>query len=233
MTLAPSMLCSDEDIYVEAGEELATIIPRSQVMAAARDGSLVSTSPWVLVSGVPFADYGVHSGQLVLISGAPKTSSFQQFGPSGSFFVVDSAANLALTLRRPGLASGQGQPPGPLTGTTAGVIFSVYYLDPNIQAASALVNLELNVDISQDSQVDAAARSQLAIYEVLADMYAAEFRRTGNEAFSVKSDRYHKHYDDLLAEQKKRKFSGFAFSPIQSVADVSPYPPSWRFRPPF
>lgn len=139
--------CTDEDIAIRAAGDFVVVVPRDQVVAAGADGVL-SGSSWVLSSAsvANFATRGVTPGQMVKLWGAKGTPAGAAFGPESAadLFAVDAVSGATLTLRRKGLASGQGQPPSAI-GLT-GVGFSVVTLYPQIEDASFEIQQRYGID---------------------------------------------------------------------------------------
>jgi hypothetical protein len=135
-TAVPVVFCTDEDIAVRAADDYVTLCPASNELAVGADGVISSGTPWTLSSGtVDFEANGVFSqGVIELKGGVAPGSTKPIFGGSGRLFAVDSVLGGTATLRRPGLLSGMGQPPG--SGGVTGITFKVATYVPQIELAS-------------------------------------------------------------------------------------------------
>jgi hypothetical protein len=131
---------TDEDVALFAPSDFARLCPRDQVLAAGTDGLFSASDPWTMQSAVvDFTAAGLAPGHIVLLLGP-----IPPFSPSGEALVVASVASGAVELRRKGMPSGMGQPPGPVTGL-GGVEFLVPTLTPQIASASESLNRRFGI----------------------------------------------------------------------------------------
>ena len=99
---------SDEDIAIRAPTDFVMLCPRDQVIAAGSDGSFTTLDPWTLrSSAVDFASIGLAPGHVVQLQSSGAASA-----ATPRLFAVEQVTAQGVHLRRIGLASGNGQPPG-------------------------------------------------------------------------------------------------------------------------
>lgn len=131
---------TDEDMFVEGGDDYFVLVPKSSVLATGEDGVFESSDRWTLVSGGnDFEAQGVAAGQILRIKGPGP------FFPSPRFLAVDSCSGDSAVLRVPGQEAGVGMPPGPELGCD-GVQFDVFTFGPQIESVAFELNEQYNVD---------------------------------------------------------------------------------------
>ena len=192
---------TDEDIALRASSDFALLCPRDQSLASGGDGVFSPTDRWSMMSAtVDFASQGLVPGNVLLLTKPAAT-----FKPPGEALVVASVGTGIVTLRRKGLPSGVGQPPGLAAGLN-GVEFAAATLGPQICRES--------FDLDQRYGIDdlVAGRRTCDLYDprevkdavVLAVLHArySEMSRDGAEQhdnFTTKARLVKADLDDLLA----------------------------------
>ena len=200
MTTLTTVYATDEDIAVRAPADFPILCPRDQKLAWGSDGAFSPTSPWVLTSStVDFSARGLAPGNVVQL-----LQPVANFRPPGDSLVVDSIAPFAVTLRRKGLATGAGQPPGP-SSALIGVEFTANTLGPQIERASYDLNRRFGIDdlVAGRRAVDLYDPREIreaTVLSVLYRQYVAMSRETGEQqdAFAAKSALLKAELDDLL-----------------------------------
>jgi hypothetical protein len=199
-SLSTSLYCSDEDVLVAAPGDFAQLVPLAQAIAKGKDGmfAAVSGGSWVLTSAtVPFASYNVVPGQVLQIRGPQVTY------PSIDLLAVDSVSGNSSTLRRPGLPSGMGSPPGPAQGVTA-VEFLIGTLYPQIERASYDLRKTFDLDDSVPGRqfsdmYDPRELQEACIALVLSRQYRDMARHVGKmEDFYEKSKNHATDYQRIV-----------------------------------
>lgn len=198
--------CTEEDIAIRAAGDFLVVVPRDQVSARAADGA-IGAGTWVLTSATvgSFAARGVLPGQVVKVWGAKGTPAGSAFGPESAadLFVVDAVAGASLTLKRKGLASGQGEPPSAVALT--GVGFAVLTLYPQIEDASFELQQRYGID---DAVVGSATADLYKVRElrqattltVLHRLYLAMARDASKpDDFARKASVLRQELSDVLA----------------------------------
>jgi hypothetical protein len=190
---------TDEQVYLLAPEDYAMIVPQDQRLASGRDGAFAGNNRWKLTSAtVNFLGQGVQPGQSVVLTVARPHSPF---GTRGDVMIVDSVASDGVTLRRPGLASGVGDPPSPDAGTT-GVIFSVLTLAPQIESESYRIAQQFGISDSIRGSgtadlADPRQLAELAALRVLHWRYMATVRSTEDPVWREKGATVRTRISDL------------------------------------
>lgn len=200
MTDPSRVYATDEDIALRAPSDFAILCPRDQCLAQGNDGAF-GADPWSLTSSsVNFQAAGVAPGQVVRL-----TQPISVFRPPGDTLTVDSVAAGTVRVRRKGLHSGAGQPPGP-AGGVSGVEFSVTTLGPQIARASYDLNRRFGIDdfIAGRRPADLFDPREVCEATVLTVLYRQylELSRGTPEradAFAAKAQAYRGELDDLLA----------------------------------
>lgn len=186
--VAPYSYASDEDVCLRAPGDFPYLVPRSQVLARGFDGDIGAGEPWQLQSAsVDFLGFGVAKGAILQLIASQSPGPRSELYPPGptELFAVDSvAAGGVCNLRRPGLATGQGQPP---TGgaSVSGLAFVVATLAPQIQRASRDFDRRYGVNdlIAGRRHADLFDPSELTdavVLRVLIDAYNAASRDSGS-----------------------------------------------------
>jgi hypothetical protein len=188
-TLSTSLYCSDEDLLIAAPGDFAQLVPLSQAIAKGKDATFAASSSgsWVLTSvAVSFSLNNVQSGQVLQIRGPQATY------PTVDLLAVDAVAGNSVSLRRPGLPTGMGCPPGPAAGM-AGVEFLIGTLYPQIERASYDLRKSFDLDDAVPGRMfsdmyDPRELQEACIALVLARQYRDMARHAGKfEDFSEKA----------------------------------------------
>ena len=198
--LSTSLYCSDEDLAIAAPGDFSQLIPVAQVIAKGADGIFAASSGggWTLTSATNnFTSQGVLSGNVLQIRGPQ--SSF----PSTDILGIASSSGTAVTLRRPGMPAGLGQPPGPAAGVT-GVQFLVGTLYPQIERASYDLRKTFDLDDLVPGRqftdmYDPRELQEACIALVLARQYRDMARHVGKmEDFYEKSKNHQADYARII-----------------------------------
>jgi hypothetical protein len=121
--------------------DYAALCPDSSMVAYGTDGRFVSNDLWTLRSVlVPFTTNGVAVGNVVRLV-KPETT----YKGGGTLMAVSSVAANALTLRRIGQPTGEGQAPGPVGGLTS-ITFECKTFGPQIEQVSYDLNQQYGID---------------------------------------------------------------------------------------
>ncbi len=189
ISLSSALYCSDEDLCVAAPGDYGQLVPLSQTLARAADGMFAAAAggSWVLTSAsTNFSVQCVALGSIFQIRG-PQTAY-----PSTDLLAVTAANNSSITLRRPGMPSGMGNPPGPAAGL-GGVQFLVGTLYPQIERASYDLRKTFDLDDlvpgrQYSDMYDPRELQEACIALVLARQYRDMARHVGKmEDFYEKS----------------------------------------------
>ena len=200
MTTLTTVYATDEDIAVRAPADFPILCPRDQKLAWGADGAISPNSPWTLTSStVDFSARGLAPGNVVQL-----LKPVANFRPPGDALVVASVAPFAVTLRRKGLATGAGQPPGSGAVLT-GVEFTANTLGPQIERASYDLNRRFGIDDLVAGRraadlYDPREIREATVLSVLYRQYVAMSRETGEQqdAFAAKAALLKAELDDLL-----------------------------------
>jgi hypothetical protein len=198
-----TVFCSTEDIAVRASGDFIKLVPADQVKAAGADGVILAALPWVLTSAsVPFGDLAVTPGDVIALWGARTTPAALRFGESvtPTIFAVEAVAGNALTLRRKGMALGQGQPAA--LADVAAVAFRVLSLFPQIERASYELDQRFVIDpaVPRRTPADLYDPRQLrdaTVLDVLARLYVDQARQP-DDIYMKKAQAYRAEFDDLI-----------------------------------
>jgi hypothetical protein len=140
---AARLYATDEDIYIASSGDYTYLVPQGNVVARGTDGVFAADPPrgsWILTSAsADFEVQGVADGMVCQI-----TAPLNVF-KSPDLCIVSSAVGSSLTLRRPGLDAGEGDPPGPIAGI-AGVTYLIATLRPQIEHATFELNNAIGID---------------------------------------------------------------------------------------
>lgn len=184
--------CTDEDIAIKNPGDFLAIIPSDQRIADFTDGVIVG---WALSSiTANFATRGAAAGMLVHLK---KPSSY---GVSGDLLIVDSLVGGVMNLRRKGFATGEGEPPAPLTGITGSVLTA----RPQIRDASYNLNKLYGVDDLWYGRryldlYDPAELSDVCAMMTMYQLYLSEARRsTKDDHWWAKAAMVKKDLDELI-----------------------------------
>ena len=191
-----SVFCTDEDVAIRAGEDFGKVCPRSQRLAYGSDGAALAASPWVLTStAVNFGSQGVQPGVVLLLTKA------SAFAPAGELFVVASVAGSSVTLRRPGLASGVGQP---ITLTDlSSVAFDCRTFAPQIDNATYQARKFFGIDpnvlgVKPSDLYDPRELQQYTVLNALLQAYTAA-EKTAQTDFTLKIQSFQAELDRLMS----------------------------------
>ena len=196
MALSTSLYCSDEDLLIAAPGDFGQLVPLAQTIAKATDGVFTATAggSWTLSSAsTNFATQYVAVGHVLQIRGP------QGVYPATDMLAVTSVSGTGIALRRPGMPSGMGNPPGPAAGVT-GVTFLVGSLYPQIERAS--YDLRKTFDLDDlvpgrqfSDMYDARELQEACIALVLSRQYRDMARHVGKmEDFYEKSKNHQADY---------------------------------------
>jgi hypothetical protein len=195
-----TVYATDENILIRAAGDFTVLCPEWQKLASGTDGVTASASPWILTSAsVDFEAGGVRPGHVVLLR-RPSTV----FRGSGEPFAVDAVSGGTLTLRRPGRASGAGQP----VPSAEGVDFLVASLDPQIEEASFELNRRFSIDPAvpcraPEAVYDLRDLRTACVLSVLAQRYASETRGRDGD-FALKLSLVKQELSEVLARLQVR-----------------------------
>ena len=169
--------CTDEDIAVRRPGDFWILCPEFQQIGKGVDGVFATGDPWVLQSAsVDFHAVGLTSGHVVCLNG-PKNV----YRTSGDLFGVDAVTPGRVRLRRLGMPSTFGAPPGPAAGL-AGVSFEIRTLGPQILDVSLDANntfgIDANIPLNSPQQIYDPNRQLLryVVLQVLLRQYSDETR---------------------------------------------------------
>jgi hypothetical protein len=190
MSLPATGYCTDEDLAIRAGSDYGELVPQDQALAAGNDGAFGGADRWTLTAtSIPsFAAQGVTPGSVAIVN-VPR----QGMALEPQHLIVATVTGPGLTLRRKGLAIGQGQPPAP-PGGIGNLQFSVATLGAEIIRASYEINHRLGLDptIPGRSPADLADPIQLTeacVLAVLWKRYFALAQRGNPEATNPPDER--------------------------------------------
>ncbi|CAB4130864.1 hypothetical protein UFOVP124_38 [uncultured Caudovirales phage] len=200
MSLSTSLYCTDEDLCIAAPGDFGQLIPLAQTVAKGTDGVFAASSngSWTLISAsCNFAGQSVSAGAILQIRGP------QSAYPATDFLAVDSVTGSLVTLRRPGLPTGMGNPPGPAAGVNA-VQFMIGTLYPQIERASYDIRKTFDLDDAVpgrkfDDMYDPRELQEACIALVLARQYRDMARHVGKmEDFYEKSKNHQADYTRII-----------------------------------
>lgn len=189
-----TIYATDEDVYVIGASDFGVVAPRSARVAYGTDGSF-GPSGWVFTSASnDFSAQGVAAGMVV------KVESGVYVPPQ--YLAVETVAATTLTLRRCGLPTGTGMPPGPTSGTSQ-VTFEVATLQPQIEDAAYTMHQRFGVDpllpnYRPSDIYDSRPFRRLTIFYVLWHRYT-DLTRTDQGDFKLKADFYRLRFEEELA----------------------------------
>ena len=201
MSTLTTVYATDEDLAVRAPADFSILCPSDQKLAEGTDGAFSPSTPWMLTSGSQdFSTRGILPGQVVQL-----TQPLARFRPPGEALVIDSVGPFAITLRRKGLASGAGAPPGP-AAALIGVGFTIATLGPQIERASYELNRRFGIDDRIAGRraadlYDPREIGEATVLTVLYRQYLAMSREAGSpgDTFAGKAGLVKSELDDLLA----------------------------------
>lgn len=194
--------CQAEDIAERITQDLALILPPSQILAEGTDG-IIAPGEWVLSSATAaFETYGVPVGSLAILQSPGSSQS------TSKVFVVSNVEGSTITLRRVGLGSGIGQPPGGAAGMS-GVIFSIHYLDPQINDTTTYLSMIFGIDdnIPGRRYVDIYNLNdviEIAISRIVSMLYLNAMMNSSNDLFKEKHAMHKAQYTDLKSAVRIR-----------------------------
>jgi hypothetical protein len=184
------LAATDEAVLIECAGDYPTLVPTHQRIASGTDGAVTAGAFALTSAAVNFATRGVAAGCVVVIR--PGDPKLQDIG------VVESVATTTATLRRVGLATGEGQPFAGATGIT-GASFIVPTCHPQLRAATRRLEARY-----PDLAITSAGFAEAAVLMTLIDLYGALFR-SGTSPFGGGGDKdnfaaKYKQYRDELTE---------------------------------
>lgn len=201
---------TDADVIDLSHEDYFLLAAKALKVAAGTDGVIPGDGFTLTSAANPdFEARGAEAGMVLVIervNGVDVTD----------VLVVEDAAGDTLTLRRIGLESGQGDPPGG-TGGSSGIKFSVRTLAAHLIAASRWVSGLLCV--SSPAEIDDPTRyARLTALRVLVDRYRAAFWSLGT---TDQSDSYEKKLKYFKAELAIELNRLLAVDPILGTGTVT------------
>jgi hypothetical protein len=153
ISVLATVYATDEDLFIRAVGDWATLAPAANALASAADGVFSIADPWTLISSsTNFAAAGVKPQHIVQLT-APRTI----YKGVGDFLVVDSVDVNSVVLRRVRNVSRTGFAPGPANGVT-GVVFYISSLDPQIEQESYTLNQRYAIDPSTPGRAPSDAK---------------------------------------------------------------------------
>lgn len=172
----PEYYCTDERIAAHAPGDFVQLCPRHQRLASGVDGQFIDPDLWILHSdALDFEARGIAEGEVIQLQQPEGLYS----GNAG-VLAVASVSGKDATLRRLGLANGEGEPPGP-AGGTMGVAFLITTMKPQIGNASR--QLDRSYKIGEQwgtlSEDDKDQVRDACAYWVLWHQYLAMARHSG------------------------------------------------------
>jgi hypothetical protein len=198
-----TVYASDEDVAVRAMGDYAALCPDSSMVAYGTDGRFVSNDLWTLRSVlVPFTTNGVAVGNVVRLV-KPETT----YKGGGTLMAVSSVAANALTLRRIGQSTGEGQAPGPVGGLTS-ITFECKTFGPQIEQVSYDLNQQYGIDpdisfVGPTALADIRQLRQACVLTVLMESYIIA-NRTYKGDFDLKIEQYKTELERTLGFLKIR-----------------------------
>ena len=199
-----TLYATDEDIAVRASADYALLCPNDQTIAEGADGAFLASDRWTLRSAtVDFQARGLLPGHLVLLTG---------IGPDGEQFVVESTGPGSVRLRRKGMGTGVGEPPGPIAGGS-GLTFKAATLGPQI--ALAVDDLTRRFGIVRPL-VDPGELRDSVVLTVLYRQYLGASRElgSGSDSFAAKAHIVQNELDDLMGRLILRTTPALGDPPI-------------------
>ena len=203
MALLDTVYATDEDLFVRAGYDLALITPRHQAVAQAADGVLDGGDFVLTSASSDFTTAGVRAGMILQVTD-PRSSL-----PSGiaDALAIESVGVTTLTLRRVGLAAGEGKPP--YAEDTAGIGFRIQTLRPQIEECSYDLNERLGLNARRFTAAnldDVRQIRRACVAMVLKDAYTAASRMAGQAAddFAAKGKMFADELSDRMARLNVR-----------------------------
>ena len=160
-----------------------------------------------------FATLGVAAGMVAQIT----------LGKTVELFAIDAVASSTITLRRKGLNTGVGLPPGIAAGVT-GLTFTINTFIPQIESATRELNRQFGVSSlpgrTPSDLFDKAELRDACVLLLLSRVYLAQARSTGERSddFAAKAKLFSQEYSDALGRLviHWNGSSGFGCIPIES-----------------
>ncbi|MFO0955843.1 MAG: hypothetical protein U0800_00055 [Isosphaeraceae bacterium] len=214
--MALPVFATDEDILLRAPGDYHLLCPRDQVLARGTDGTLVG--PWGLQSAsVDFQARGVRPGHVAQLI-APGSGGMNP----ARLYVVDSASPASASLRVPGQAAGQGEPPSP-PNSAIRTEFLIATLGPQIADVTTALDARFRLarDLPADAQVEIRA---VIVLTVLERRYQEVSRCHGehNDSFVAKAR--------ALANERDERLARLAIRLDSSSNPAAPHPAPWGTR---
>lgn len=217
---------TDEDIAIRCTSDFDKLAPADQAQASGVDGA-INAAGWNLTAASveSWGAMGVAEGMVVQLKLPKPGASPVQYLPM-QLLVVDQVdvPSGTLVLRRKGLASGVGMPPGQ-AGGTAGASYLIATLKPQIDNACFDLNHRFGVDPAVPGRTpqqfyDVREVNAVTALTVLRDQYADMARSAGKDAadtFWVKSRRAGAQLDECLDRLIVHwmNTTGFGVAPIE------------------
>lgn len=207
--------CTDEDVAAEASSDFIAIAPETPVWASGTDGVILLADPWVLTSALAdFEAQAVPLGAIVILESDEDNTAYSWLSDEGKLYAVGSASGHDLTLRQPGLASSEGEPPGS-RGDMELLRFTIPALYPIRLAATNWVRKQLNFDQASDL-ITSDDLKELTVYEVLRRLYR-QASKTKDDYYYSQAERYEECRDEVLMELQGRRRGDYATDWISIV----------------
>lgn len=211
------LYADDEDMLIAASGDYAQLCPAGQTLAKGTDGAFGAAAggSWILSSAsTNFETRAVAAGHVLQL--ITPYDSFE----TPDFLIVSSVSGTTVTLRRPGLAAGVGQPPGPIAGLT-NVEFRVATLQPQVETATYELNQLFVLDGSSgrtfENLTDSRQAQHACIALVLADIYLAQSRSSENkDDYAAKAKTWRARYDQSVGSARLK------FNATRAGAQISP-----------
>lgn len=192
MTVAASdLFADDESIWLRAHGDYDEIAPASQRVARGTDGAFAADSRWTLTSSsATFTSSGVAAGMVVKLTTATRGAS-ALFPPSGMSFVVESVdSETALTLRRPGMAASEGDPPGPAAGADS-ITYEVVTVRPQIEFVTYRLRQQYQIDENLSRRAyadlyDPREVEEVCCQRVLGYLYKSAWSEDSGDVYKAK-----------------------------------------------
>jgi hypothetical protein len=167
------LAATDEAVLIECAGDYPTLVPSHQRIAAGADGAITAGAFVLTSASVDFAARGVSAGSVVVIR--PGDPKHQDIG------IVESVAAGSVTLRRVGLAAGEGQPFASTNATA--LAFMSPTCHPQLRAATRRLQARYPT-----LAITSAGFAEAAVLMVLIDLYGALFR-SGSSPFGGGGDK--------------------------------------------
>lgn len=220
---AVATYCTDEDISIRSSGDFPILVPKDQRIATCTDGVFAASAggSWSITSAsVDFTAQGVSAGMVAQLSAKGSI-------PIGELLAIDIVAGPTLTLRRKGMLSATGQPPGPAAGLS-GVSCSIQTFGPQIESASYEINRRYGVDPNIPNRrlidmYDVRELQMACMLTVLWKAYDDQTRNAGDRTndFTAKAKFRKAELDEVLARLNLhwKSLTAAGFAPITTTTN--------------